>query len=220
MMKKQVQKILPLNDKNFSRWNFDQKYRNEFQIISGSDEAGRGAMAGPIVVASVIMKKDFFDARIKDSKKLSEPMREKLYDLILQNTIDFKVSIIDANLVDQLNPKAASIKGMKETISQLSLEVNCALVDGEQLINFEKYNPIKLIKGDDLSFSIACASIIAKVSRDRIMREYDLTYPEYGFATHKGYVTKFHLEKTQQYGVLDIHRKSYKPIKQILALKY
>jgi len=218
-MMKQTQKILPLNDKSTSRWDFDQKYWNEFQIISGSDEAGRGAMAGPIVVASVIMKRDFFDVRIKDSKKLSEQIREKLYDLILENAIDVQIAIIDARLVDQLNPKAASIKGMKDTISQLCLQVNCALVDGEQLNDFAKYNPIKLIKGDDLSFSIACASIIAKVSRDRIMREYDLVYPDYGFANHKGYVTKLHLEKTGQLGVLEIHRKSYKPIQKILILK-
>jgi len=173
-------------------------------------------MAGPIVVASVIMKRDFFDVRIKDSKKLSEQIREKLYDLILENAIDVQIAIIDARLVDQLNPKAASIKGMKDTISQLCLQVNCALVDGEQLNDFAKYNPIKLIKGDDLSFSIACASIIAKVSRDRIMEDYAKIYPGYGFEKHKGYVTKFHQEQVHQLGVLPIHRQSYRPIKEIL----
>jgi ribonuclease HII len=173
-------------------------------------------MAGPIVVATVIMNPDFFDARIKDSKKISAKLREELYQLIMEQTLDVQVEIFSALEVDQLNPKQASILGMKNSIRKLSQPIDCALVDGEVLKDFDQYNPITLIKGDSLSFSIACASIIAKVSRDRIMEDYAKIYPGYGFEKHKGYVTKFHQEQVHQLGVLPIHRQSYRPIKEIL----
>ncbi|WP_031542963.1 ribonuclease HII [Mesoplasma photuris] len=199
------------------RYKFDQNIIKEKQIsiISGSDEAGRGAMAGPVVVASVILKPNYNNPLVKDSKQLSEIQREALYQEIIDNAIEWKVSIIEAQRVDILNPKQSSVVGMIETIRSFKTKPDLALIDGED-IKVTDFAYLKLIKGDDLSQSIAAASIIAKVTRDRIMNQYEIDYPGYGFANHKGYCALKHKQATAKLGVLDIHRKSYKPIKDIL----
>ncbi|WP_339022451.1 ribonuclease HII [Spiroplasma endosymbiont of Crioceris asparagi] len=197
-------------------WDFDNQIRNQYniKILSGSDEVGRGAMAGPIVVASIIMKEDFFDTRIKDSKLLSETMRESLYDLIIENCISYSICEYDAQNVDKLNPKRASQLGMIDTIKKLKVKPEMCLVDAEKIV-IDGYEINSIIKGDYKSFSIACASIIAKVYRDRILTNYEHKWPGYGFKNHKGYCTKSHIEATTKLGILPVHRLSYKPIKLI-----
>ncbi|QEH61645.1 ribonuclease HII [Spiroplasma chinense] len=199
-----------------SRFLFDKQIKQErnVSLISGSDEVGRGAMAGPIVVASVILKEDYFNPEIKDSKKIVEKKREALYDEIIQNCISYDIKVYDSKIVDQLNPKATSVLGMKESIKSLSIKPELCLIDGEK-VELEGYETLKLIKGDNLSQSIAAASIIAKVFRDNIMKNYDITYTGYNFAKHKGYCTFDHIKRVEELGVLDIHRVTYSPIAKL-----
>ncbi|ATZ21779.1 ribonuclease HII [Mesoplasma tabanidae] len=200
-----------------SRILFDTQIRleNNTDFISGSDEAGRGAMAGPVVVASVILPSDYENTLIRDSKKLSKKQREILCEEIKTVAISYAIEIIEAGDVDILNPKQASRLGMINTITSLKPKPIISLTDAEK-INIDNYNCVAFIKGDDLSQSIAAASILAKTTRDSIMIDYAKIYPKYNFDLHKGYCVKEHLQKTKQFGVLPIHRKSYKPIKDIL----
>lgn len=195
------------------------KYENEAyargkKIIVGMDEAGRGPMAGPLVVGAVIFEKGFYNEDINDSKKLTEKKREALYDLIIENALAYCIEVIDVEEVDQLNVYQASKTGMLRAIEHLSIQPDYALTDAMPLGNAIEHQAI--IKGDALSISIAAASILAKVTRDRIMKEYDLIYPEYGFAKHKGYPTKQHKEALKTYGVTPIHRKTFQPVKEVL----
>lgn len=189
----------------------DIKNINNVTLISGSDEVGRGAMAGPVVVASVILNPDFEDSRIKDSKIVPEKIREVLFGLIIQNSVSYSIKVYDNVYVDKINPKQTSKNGMLETILDLKVKPEIALLDAEKL-EIKDIKTISLIKGDSKSQSIAAASILAKVYRDRMMIEYDKQYPGYGFSNHKGYCTKSHYKALDDLGVLDIHRKSYKPI--------
>ncbi|AVN62552.1 ribonuclease HII [Mesoplasma coleopterae] len=200
-----------------SRILFDSQIRfeNKTKFISGSDEAGRGAMAGPIVVASVILPSDYQNPLIRDSKKLSKKQRELLFEEIKAIAISYAIEIIEASDVDILNPKQASRVGMVNSIMNLKPKPVVSLIDAEKIV-IENYNCLPFIKGDDLSQSIAAASILAKTTRDNIMIEYAKVYPEYNFDLHKGYCVKEHVEKAKKFGVLPIHRKSYKPIKDIL----
>lgn len=196
---------------------FDDQIKLDHNItyLSGSDEAGRGCLAGPLVVASVILKPDYFNPLIKDSKKLNPKTRQLLFDEIIKNCLDYQIIVISSKQVDKLNPLQASLLGFKTTINNLKITPDLGLIDGNQNINLENIKTLSIIKGDDKSFSIACSSILAKVTRDKILDEYDQIYPNYGFKSHKGYCTKQHLLAIQKYGILDIHRKSYKPIKKI-----
>ncbi|UZK63924.1 ribonuclease HII [Mycoplasma mycoides subsp. capri] len=196
---------------------FDDQIKLDHNImyLSGSDEAGRGCLAGPLVVASVILKPDYFNPLIKDSKKLNPKTRQLLFDEIIKNCLDYQIIVISSKQVDELNPLQASLLGFKTTINNLKITPDLGLIDGNQNINLENIKTLSIIKGDDKSFSIACSSILAKVTRDKIIDEYDQIYPNYGFKSHKGYCTKQHLLAIQKYGILDIHRKSYKPIKKI-----
>ncbi|WP_338972870.1 ribonuclease HII [Spiroplasma endosymbiont of Panorpa germanica] len=202
---------------NDSLIKFDQKIKiqNNVKIISGTDEAGRGAMAGPVVVASVILKDDYENLKIKDSKLLSKAQRDKLFVEIIQNSVCYEICVLDNQSVDLLNPKQASRQGMIETIKNLKIKPELALVDAEKIL-INDFEILPLIKGDFLSQSIAAASILAKVSRDRIMMDYHQQYPLFEFDKHKGYCTIRHQELVKKHGVLPIHRKTYKPIKQIL----
>ncbi|AUF83651.1 ribonuclease HII [Mesoplasma syrphidae] len=202
---------------DYSRILFDENVRQNYDVetIAGSDEAGRGAMAGPIVVATVILPKDYKNPLIRDSKKLAENLRESLYEEITKVAIEWRIAIYDAKAVDKLNPKYASILGMINSIQQLAVKPDICLIDGEK-ISIASYQTIQLIKGDDLSQTIAAASIIAKVTRDRIMRKYAKIYLQYNFDKHKGYCTKKHCEELSKYGITEIHRKSYKPVKNIM----
>lgn len=195
------------------RYIFDQNIKDEHyvEVISGSDEVGRGAMAGPIVVASVILKPGYQNPAIKDSKLIPEAKRGQLFDEIINNALAYAIKVYDAKTVDELNPKATSIKGMVESIQALSIKPQLCLTDGEK-INLPEYKTLQIIKGDLKSQSIGAASILAKVYRDKIMIDYDVKYKGYKFAKHKGYCTKEHIDLVKQLGILDIHRLSYKPI--------
>lgn len=189
---------------------FDIKYYEKgFKYICGIDEAGRGPLAGPVVVASVIMPKDSKIEGINDSKKISENKREKLYDLILEEAISYGIGIVDQNEIDEINILNATKKGLTESLKELKQRPDIILVDALKKIDTLgiPYEPI--IKGDAKSYSIAAASIIAKVTRDRIMRQWDEIYPEYGFEKHKGYGTANHIKVIRELGLTPIHRKSF-----------
>lgn len=174
--------------------------------IAGIDEAGRGPLAGPMVVAGVIMPLDDIIEGVNDSKKLSEKKRDKLFDLIMQKAIDVQVAVIGHQQIDQLNILNATKLGMMQCINGFA-NVDHVLIDAVKL---ETAVPTTfIIHGDALSYSIAAASIIAKVTRDRLMVEYDKQYPQYNFAKHKGYGTKEHVALLQQHGPCAIHRKTF-----------
>lgn len=198
-----------------TRYAYEQKaYDLGYQVIAGCDEAGRGPMAGPLTVAAVVFDKDYYDERINDSKQLSEKKREALYDLIIENAKAFAIVVIPVEKVDELNVYEASRQGMIEAYQSLGIDVDYVLTDAMPLNNGMAHEAI--IKGDALSISIAAASILAKVTRDRLMKQYDLEYPEYHFGKHKGYVTKEHKALLKQYGPCPIHRKSFGPVKACL----
>lgn len=174
--------------------------------IAGIDEAGRGPLAGPVVVAGVIMPLDDIIEGINDSKKLTEKKRDKLFDLIMQKAIDVQVAVIDHQQIDQLNILNATKLGMMQCINGFA-NVDHVLIDAVKL---DTPTPTtSIIHGDALSYSIAAASIVAKVTRDRLMVEYDKQYPQYNFAKHKGYGTKEHITLLQQHGPCPIHRKTF-----------
>lgn len=191
-----------------------EAYASGKKVIIGLDEAGRGPMAGPLVVAGVIFKEGYYNDEINDSKQLSEKKREKLYDLVIENALAYHIEVIDIEEVDRLNVYQASRTGMIRCIEKISLSPDFALTDAMPL--GETIDHLSIIKGDALSLSIGAASILAKVTRDRIMKEYDLLYPEYGFAKHKGYPTKAHKEALKLYGVTPIHRRSFAPVMEVL----
>lgn len=197
------------------RLDFEIKaYQLGKKYIVGLDEAGRGPMAGPLVVGAVIFEKGYYNEEINDSKQLSEKKREMLYDLIIQDALAYQIEIIDVDEVDRLNVYQASRKGMIDAIKHISIVPDYALSDAMPLGDVIEHEAI--IKGDSLSMSIAAASILAKVTRDRIMKEYDFLYPQYGFAKHKGYPTKQHKEALKIYGVTPIHRHSFQPVRDVL----
>ena len=184
-------------------------YQKGFKNICGIDEAGRGPLAGPVVVAGVIMPQDSMIERINDSKKVTEKKREKLYDLILEEAISYSVAIVGQDIIDEINILNATKQGVTQVVYELDIKPDLILVDALEHINTKgiPYEPI--IKGDAKCYNIAAASIIAKVTRDRIMREWDESYPQYGFINHKGYGTAKHIEAIKQYGLCPIHRKSF-----------
>ena len=184
-------------------------YKKGFKNICGIDEAGRGPLAGPVVVAGVIMPEDSMIEGVNDSKKVSEKKREKLYDLILEEAISYSVAIIWQDVIDDINILNATKKGVTEVVDGLDVKPDLIIVDALEHIDTRgiPYEPI--IKGDAKCYNIAAASIIAKVTRDRIMRKYDEMYPQYGFLNHKGYGTAKHIAAIKEYGLCPIHRKSF-----------
>lgn len=184
-------------------------YQKGFQKICGIDEAGRGPLAGPVVVAGVIMPEDSMIEGVNDSKKVSEKKREKLYDLILEEAISYSVAIIGQDIIDEINILNATKKGVTEVVEGLEVKPDLIVVDALTHINTKGIPYDSIIKGDAKCYNIAAASIIAKVTRDRIMRQWDEIYPEYGFAQHKGYGTVKHMEAIKAYGLCPIHRRSF-----------
>ena len=185
----------------------DKSYFKEgYNYICGIDEAGRGPLAGPVVVAAVIMPKDSMIEGVNDSKKVSEKKREKLYELIIEEAISYSVGIVDQNEIDRINILNATKAGLTEAVRTLKVKPELILVDA--LTNIDTCGvPYKsIIKGDAKSYSIAAASIIAKVTRDRIMREWDKVYPQYGFEKHKGYGTAAHISAIKENGLCPLHR--------------
>ena len=203
-----------MKEKEIKRLNLLKKdelelYNQGYKFICGIDEAGRGPLAGPVVVAAVIMPKDSFIEGVNDSKKVSEKKREKLYDEIISNCVSYAVGIIDQNKIDEINILEATRLGVKESVEQLEQKPDIILVDALTKIDTGGVPYNSIIKGDAKEYSIACASIIAKVTRDRIMREWDEVYPIYGFAKHKGYGTAEHIRIIKENGPCIIHRKSF-----------
>lgn len=184
-------------------------YQKGFKNICGIDEAGRGPLAGPVVVASVIMPKNSMIEGVNDSKKVSEKKREKLYDLIIDEAISYSVAIIDQDIIDEINILNATKQGVTKCVEDLKIKPDLILVDALTHINTKGIPYDSIIKGDAKCYSIATASIIAKVTRDRIMREWDKVYPQYGFINHKGYGTAKHIEAIKQYGLTPIHRRTF-----------
>lgn len=184
-------------------------YEEGYTYIAGMDEAGRGPLAGPVVAASVILPKDCLIEGVNDSKKVSEKKREKLYDDITQNAIAWGVGIVDNQVIDEINILEATRKAMHEAICQLKVKPDYILIDAEKKVDTNGIPYMPIIKGDALSISIAAASIVAKVTRDRMMREYDQMFPVYGFEKHKGYGTKAHIDAIRENGLCMIHRKTF-----------
>ncbi|MFW5841867.1 MAG: ribonuclease HII [Bacillota bacterium] len=197
-------------------YDYEIKYNNQgYQYIAGCDEAGRGPMAGPLVCAAVILNPhDRIDA-LYDSKALNEKTRDHLYNQIINRAIAYKVVFLSPDDVDTLNCYQASKKGMIDAVFGLSKRPDFILTDAMPLGDNLHHEAI--IKGDQKSASIAAASILAKVERDRYMIKSAKAYPGYGFEKHKGYPTKYHKEKLIELGVCALHRKSYQPVKEILV---
>lgn len=187
-------------------------YENGINYIAGIDEVGRGPLAGPVVTCAVILDKEIMIEGVNDSKKVSEKKREKLFDVILENCVSYGIGMASEKVIDDINILNATKRAMLESISNLEVYPEHILIDAVRLETEIPITP--LISGDALSISIAAASIVAKVTRDRLMREYDTIYPEYGFAQNKGYGTAAHIEAIKKYGPCPIHRMSF--LKSIL----
>lgn len=184
-------------------------YNNGINFIAGIDEVGRGPLVGPVVTAAVILPKDFYDERINDSKKLTEKKRELLYDVIMENAISVGIGISSEDVIDEINILNATKRAMLEAVNNLSVKPEHLLIDSVKLNT--DIPQTSIIKGDAKSESIAAASIIAKVTRDRMMIELDKIHPEYDFKHNKGYGTKKHIEAIRKYGIIKEHRKTFAP---------
>ena len=198
---------------------YENKYYNEgYKVIVGMDEAGSGPLAGPLVIACVILPIDYNNEEINDSKKLTEKKRDRLYDEIQKHATYIGVKIVDEATIDRLNIYAATKRGMEELIKEIPFKVDVVLVDAMK-IDVGDIKTLPLIHGDAISSSIAAASIIAKVTRDRMMYEIDKEYPQYGFKNHKGYGTKKHMEAIEEYGICKYHRLTYYPVSKYAQTK-
>ena len=196
-------------------YEYENNLKKEgYKYIVGTDEVGRGPMAGPLVVAAVILPDDVVIEGLNDSKKLTEKKREQLSEIIKQKAIEYQIQYMSVEEVDRLNVYEASRQAMIKCVRKMKHKVDYVLSDAMP-IDFE-YPCLDIIKGDMKSASIAAASIIAKVERDHYMVELDKQYPQYGFKKHKGYVTKMHLEAIEKYGVCEHHRTSFTPVKNII----
>ena len=189
---------------------FENKlYQSGTKLIAGIDEAGRGPLAGPVVVGLVIMKPDSLIEGINDSKKVSEKKREILYEKIIEEAVDWSVGIVDQKEIDEINILKATKKAIKNAIMDLKVKPERIVVDALEHIDTCGIPYTSIIKGDAKIYSISAASIIAKVTRDRIMKEYDEVYPEYGFSGHKGYGTAKHIQAIKEFGPCALHRQSF-----------
>jgi ribonuclease HII len=198
-------------------WIYEKKARGQgFDTIAGIDEAGRGPLAGPVVSAAVILPENFSVPGVTDSKKISPAKRSRLYESIYKHAVSIGVGIVDALEIDRVNILQAALLSMAMSAANLKPKPDCLLIDGS--FRVPSTLPQKVIpKGDSLSISIAAASIVAKVTRDRLMKRYDLDYPQYGFSRHKGYPTKAHREAIQIHGCTPIHRRSFKGVKEYVS---
>lgn len=204
------------------RANFKQRFTFETQQwtqglshVAGVDEVGRGPLAGPVVAAAVILPHDFAELDVIDSKQLSEKMRDRLFDKIIAQAVSIGIGIVDATVIDQINIYEAARLAMTKAVAELAPTPDYLLLDAMTLPTDVPQQ--SLIKGDARSNSIAAASIVAKVTRDRLMADYDRQYPGYGFAQHAGYGTKAHLAALVAQGVTPIHRRSFAPVKALLT---
>lgn len=197
------------------RYDFDESIRNEYGIFCGTDEAGRGPLAGDVYAAAVILNPDDIIEEINDSKKLSEKKREMLFDVIKEKAVSWCIATASVEEIEEINILNAAMLAMKRAVSGLDVKPEFVLVDGNKVPDGLEIKADCLVKGDALSASIGAASILAKVARDRYMKEIALKYPEYGFEKHKGYGTKQHREALLKYGPCPVHRMSF--LKKILG---
>lgn len=190
-------------------YTFEEQFRNEnVKIICGVDEAGRGPLAGPVVAAACILPDGLVIEGLNDSKKLSEKKRELLFDVIVKEALDFSIALASVEEIEEINILNAAMLAMNRAISSLKIKPDLALIDGNTSRGFTL--PTRTVVGGDAKCpSIAAASILAKVTRDRMCLDFDKEYPEYGFAKHKGYGTAVHIEAIKKYGVTPIHRLSF-----------
>lgn len=202
-MKKQVN-AMPEN-----LFEYDNAVRNDIGIFCGADEAGRGPLAGDVYAAAVILPENTVIEGINDSKKLSEKKREKLFDEIIKKAVSYCIATASVEEIEKINILQAAMLAMKRAISGLSSVPSAALIDGNKCPDIENITVRSVVKGDSKSASIAAASILAKVARDRYMKQMALEYPQYGFEKHKGYGTKLHYEMIEKYGICKIHRPSF-----------
>lgn len=203
MKEKELERLLELKKIE------EELHQKGFESICGIDEAGRGPLAGPVVVAGVIMPKNSMIEGVNDSKKVSEKKRELLYDKILEEALSYSVAIIGQDVIDDINILNATKQGVTNVVKGLDVRPDLIIIDALQHIDTNGIPYESIIKGDAKCYSIAAASIIAKVTRDRIMREWDEIYPQYGFSQHKGYGTAKHIEAIKEYGLCPIHRRSF-----------
>ncbi len=196
--------------------SFEKKaFEKGFREIAGIDEAGRGPLAGPVVSAAVILPFSFPVSGVTDSKKLTPKKREELYEKIYDHAVSIGIGIVDPVEIDRMNILKASLLSMSISVKNLNPQPDCLLIDGTFQIPLDL--PQETIpKGDGLSISIAAASIVAKVTRDRLMIRYHEDYPQFGFSKHKGYPTKIHKEAIKKYGYSPIHRRSFRGVKEYL----
>jgi ribonuclease HII len=184
-------------------------HQRGYKLIAGIDEAGRGPLAGPVVAAAVILPPDYGNPEINDSKQLSPQKREKLYEIIKQDALSIGFGVVETSIIDSINILQATLVAMREAVSNLSITPDYLLIDGLHRI-FVSIPQESIVKGDCLSVSVASASIIAKVSRDRIMEIYHRQFPQYNFLKNKGYGTEEHREAIKKYGHCKIHRRSFR----------
>ncbi len=203
MKEKEVERL------NLLKQEEKKLYEKNIHFICGIDEAGRGPLAGPVVVGAVILPEDSFIEGVNDSKKVSEKKREKLYEQITQEAIAYSVGIVDQKTIDEINILNATKLGVKLALEGLKQKPEIIMIDALNNLDTIGIPYISIIKGDAKSYSIAAASIIAKVTRDRIMRQWDEVYPIYGFAKHKGYGTAEHIRIIKENGPCILHRKSF-----------
>lgn len=190
-------------------YTLENEYREKgYEIIAGTDEAGRGCLAGPVVAAACILPDGLIIDGLNDSKKLSAKKREKLYDVIIENAVSHAIAEASVEEIDSLNILNAAQLAMRRAVAQLSPQPSLVLVDGNIAREFPM-DTVTVIHGDAISPSIAAASILAKVYRDRLLIEMDAKYPEYGFAQNKSYSTKAHMDALRKYGPKDCHRKTF-----------
>ena len=185
-------------------------------IEAGCDEAGRGCLAGSVYAAAVILPPDYKNEMLNDSKKLTDKKRKELREIIERDAVAWAVGIVTPEEIDKINILNASFLAMHRALDQLKTRPEAVIVDGNRFKPYKDLPYTTIVKGDGKYLAIAAASILAKVTRDRIMKEYGKQYPEYGFEKHKGYVTKAHKEALEKYGVTPIHRRSFAPVQKVL----
>jgi len=192
-----------------SLYEYDSALRTDFPLLCGADEAGRGPLCGPVCCAAVILKPDFVCDEINDSKKISEKKRDKLFNIITENALAYSVIMVSPQEIDEINILQASLKGMRTAVNSLGITPDIVLVDGNKVPADMPCRTESVVKGDATSMSIAAASILAKVSRDRYMAQLDKDFPQYQLAKHKGYPTKLHYELIAEHGIQDFYRRSF-----------
>ena len=212
---KRLEKAAQEKERFTKMLSYEKKYYAQgIQYVAGVDEAGRGPLAGPLVIAAVILPQDVFISGLNDSKQLSAAKRDKLYDEVLAKAVAIEVNIVSVSNIDKYNIYTATQRGMAEVLEHLPVRPQVALIDAMP-VEAEGMETVSIIHGDALSASIAAASIIAKVTRDRIMERMDVLYPAYGFASNKGYGSGAHMQAIAEFGATKWHRRSYEPVKSM-----